>query len=554
MILYSRSVASGGWVTTFLHPAGAATSSSEPSFTAMSSKVSMQRTSRADDRAKKSKHMNRSSPSHGPPTSFVPLPLPPPSRFAFPSPLKFLWFNNRPEEEDPTGTSTTADHEQLSDTSRVDFVKQEIGDGVLNPSRNSSRTTAEDHKAVDMQQELEAASAQFQESAEAIKNAISMAAEETDSVAQESGVDSIIGNPLRFDEVPKPWVQNFVNLGAFWKRQQNTSVPQAAGPAIIDHKLAADSESSSCCGQEFLLPQCGCQGCASSTVGLTADHSSSCIGSNIQEEEMIVMDMAQPPHMTIAQNKDYFSKFLHPASSSELKRVAQMAHMCTLAYNIPAIEPEKLFQQHNLRLRTSSLDIKAAAVMVKVAIAQAEKRRAAAAAAAATLPSTAASASVMEVPESQTGAAAGDEHTKPKAIVGRLLKASISAEAEAHESSSGSHQKSMEDLQELPCFRLGGDGVDELDPLSAVLGVQFPISSSYPAIAHDSEGKNLDPRSVVQHRCPCEWFMCDDQASHTQIFAIQGSESLASWQTNLQFEPTQFEASLQPLCVICAIN
>lgn len=172
---------------------------------------------------------------------------------------------------------------------------------------------------------------------------------------------------------------------------------------------------------------------------------------------------------------------------------------CTAYVCVVSVQPEKLFQQHNLRLRTSSLDIKAAAVMVKVAIAQAEKRRAAA-----TLPSTAASASVMEVPESQTGAAAGDKHTKPKAIDSRLLKASISAEAEAHESSSSSHQKSMEDLQELPCFRLGGDGVDELDPLSAVLGVQFPISSSYPAIAHDSEGKNLDPRSVVQHRCPCE--------------------------------------------------
>jgi hypothetical protein len=190
---------------------------------------------------------------------------------------------------------------------------------------------------------------------------------------------------------------------------------------------------------------------------------------------------------------------------------------CTAYVCVVSVQPEKLFQQHNLRLRTSSLDIKAAAVMVKVAIAQAEKRRAAAA----TLPSTGAGASVMEVPESQTGAAAGDKHTKPKAAVGRLLKASISAEAEAHESSSSSHQKSMEDLQEIPCFRLGGDGVDELDPLSAVLGVQFPISSSYPAIAQDSEGKNLDPRTVVQHRCPCEWFMCDDQASHTQIFAIQ---------------------------------
>jgi hypothetical protein len=127
------------------------------------------------------------------------------------------------------------------------------------------------------------------------------------------------------------------------------------------------------------------------------------------------------------------------------------------------------------------------------------------------------------------------------------LKASISAEAEAHESSSSSHQKSMEDLQELPCFRLGGDGVvDELDPLSAVLGVQFPISSSYPAIAHDSEGKNLDPRSVVQHRCPCEWFMCDDQASHTQIFAIQVTTTIHNSRMKiLQAVATRAERKLQ---------
>ncbi|XP_078439055.1 phospholipase A1 PLIP2, chloroplastic-like isoform X2 [Wolffia australiana] len=40
---------------------------------------------------------------------------------------------------------------------------------------------------------------------------------------------------------------------------------------------------------------------------------------------------------------------------------------------------------------------------------------------------------------------------------------------------------------------------------------------------------------------PCEWFICDEDASRTRFFVIQGSESLASWQANLLFEPVPFE-------------
>ncbi|KAF2304761.1 hypothetical protein GH714_037854 [Hevea brasiliensis] len=39
---------------------------------------------------------------------------------------------------------------------------------------------------------------------------------------------------------------------------------------------------------------------------------------------------------------------------------------------------------------------------------------------------------------------------------------------------------------------------------------------------------------------PCEWFICDNDQG-TRFFVIQGSESLASWQANLLFEPVQFE-------------
>ncbi|KAK8702270.1 hypothetical protein V6N13_020631 [Hibiscus sabdariffa] len=40
------------------------------------------------------------------------------------------------------------------------------------------------------------------------------------------------------------------------------------------------------------------------------------------------------------------------------------------------------------------------------------------------------------------------------------------------------------------------------------------------------------------HSSPCEWFICDDDQSATRF---SGFETLASWQTNLLFEPVQFE-------------
>jgi hypothetical protein len=40
---------------------------------------------------------------------------------------------------------------------------------------------------------------------------------------------------------------------------------------------------------------------------------------------------------------------------------------------------------------------------------------------------------------------------------------------------------------------------------------------------------------------PCQWFVCDEADESTRCFVIQGSDSVASWQANLLFEPTTFE-------------
>jgi ankyrin repeat protein len=41
--------------------------------------------------------------------------------------------------------------------------------------------------------------------------------------------------------------------------------------------------------------------------------------------------------------------------------------------------------------------------------------------------------------------------------------------------------------------------------------------------------------------CPCEWFVGDDERAATRYFVVQGSDSVASWRSNLAFDPVTFE-------------
>jgi hypothetical protein len=41
--------------------------------------------------------------------------------------------------------------------------------------------------------------------------------------------------------------------------------------------------------------------------------------------------------------------------------------------------------------------------------------------------------------------------------------------------------------------------------------------------------------------CPSEWFVCDDAATDTRMFVIQGSDTIDHWKLNLSFDPVPFE-------------
>eukprot|EP00252_Welwitschia_mirabilis_P009589 TRINITY_DN22246_c0_g1_i1.p1 TRINITY_DN22246_c0_g1~~TRINITY_DN22246_c0_g1_i1.p1 ORF type:complete len:568 (+),score=44.74 TRINITY_DN22246_c0_g1_i1:123-1706(+) len=70
----------------------------------------------------------------------------------------------------------------------------------------------------------------------------------------------------------------------------------------------------------------------------------------------------------------------------------------------------------------------------------------------------------------------------------------------------------------------------------------FATSSMTAVVAAEEETKKAvanDLQSI--HYSPCQWFICDDNSNRTRYIVIQGSDSLASWQANLFFEPIQFE-------------
>jgi hypothetical protein len=53
-------------------------------------------------------------------------------------------------------------------------------------------------------------------------------------------------------------------------------------------------------------------------------------------------------------------------------------------------------------------------------------------------------------------------------------------------------------------------------------------------------GGRFSPRAGLV--CPCEWYVADDERTATRVFVIQGSDSVASWRSNLAFDPVMFEA------------
>ncbi|KFK42621.1 hypothetical protein AALP_AA1G019100 [Arabis alpina] len=200
-------------------------------------------------------------------------------------------------------------------------------------------------------------------------------------------------------------------------------------------------------------------------------------------------------------DKESFSKLLKRVSLHESKLYAQLSYLGNLAYSISKIKPVNLSKYYGLRFVTSSAE------------------------------------------KTESALKADNGETKPKEEEEEVVvveenknkggnKISASAAYEIVASAASYLQSRTNNI--LP-FGSNSDKNDVenasslTNTVTSVVGAEEDVKQ---AVADDLK---------YTISSPCDWFICDDDQSQTRFFVIQGSESLASWQANLLFEPIEFE-------------
>ncbi|KAJ0927760.1 putative fungal lipase-like domain, alpha/Beta hydrolase, phospholipase A1 PLIP1/2/3 [Helianthus annuus] len=233
-------------------------------------------------------------------------------------------------------------------------------------------------------------------------------------------------------------------------------------------------------------------------------------------------------------DRSSFSKLLRRVSLGEARLYSQMCYLGSLAYSIPRIKPGKLLKGYRLRFVTSSLEKKAQLA----AIAEKEKEQ----------------VRVQELEEnakkkedettkSEKETASEIEQTKETVESGgekggrNLISASTAYNIAA---SAASYLHSQ--TKNIIPFKSSENNDGEVSMTKAEVASFMATTDSVTAVVAAKEEVKQAVADELNslHSSPCEWFVCDDDES-TRYFVIQGSESLASWQANLLFEPIPFE-------------
>ncbi|GLT42623.1 hypothetical protein SLA2020_166130 [Shorea laevis] len=224
-------------------------------------------------------------------------------------------------------------------------------------------------------------------------------------------------------------------------------------------------------------------------------------------------------------DRDSFSRMLRRVSLAEARLYAQMSYLGNLAYCIPKIKPGNLLKYRGLRFVTSSIKKRELAM-------EAEK-------------------SQVPVENQEAERTVKDEvdDKEPKGVDHQISASAAYGMAASAASYLHSHKKSIIPFKSSAAIGSkdsleGCSGVDSgADSMNAEVASLMATTDSVTAVVAAKEEVKQAVANDLNSTCssPCEWFICDDDLSATRYFVIQGSESLASWQANLLFEPIQFE-------------
>lgn len=229
----------------------------------------------------------------------------------------------------------------------------------------------------------------------------------------------------------------------------------------------------------------------------STDKQGSCCGCELNVSDGCSLEV---PYTKVLHSRASFSKFLQDASLFDMKVLGQMSFLCDTAYMIPDIQPGQLLKHHHLKYITSSLDKK-------------------------------------------VEAEAKAKEAELSKMVLRNGKDKLATNGDLHGGSSNGGNESAEarkaSTQDLSEVHISGHNEESTPTAQELLMTVAPVTAV--VLAEEETKQAVAKELQTKGSCPCEWFVCDDDSTHTRFFVIQGSESLASWQTNLLFEPTKFE-------------
>ncbi|XP_065860229.1 phospholipase A1 PLIP1, chloroplastic [Euphorbia lathyris] len=306
----------------------------------------------------------------------------------------------------------------------------------------------------------------------------------------EKNVETMVESEEEESKVKRAnWVARLLEIRSHWKNRQQEEDTDGDGDEVCD--VEDNSECNSC----------DVDGCI------------------VDDDEM------EKEGEDIKYDRQTFSRFLAHVPWSDIKLFSKLAFLCNMAYVIPEIKVKDLRRHCGLQFVTSSLEKKAEAAAIKAKLDEHS---------ADLLDSSFTKSKLKETDKS------GQKRAALRSSVYEIAASAASfVQAQAEDYSScgskfeeGNCRQTVEDAESSPRVYKS--------EVAAVVA-----ASTMTAVVAAGEKEKQKAATALQslHSSPCEWFICDDLSTYTRCFVIQGSDSLASWQANLFFEPAKFEGT-----------
>ncbi|CAL1400321.1 unnamed protein product [Linum trigynum] len=285
------------------------------------------------------------------------------------------------------------------------------------------------------------------------------------------------------------WVERLLEIRSHWRRNIRQQKKE-------DHDMAIDSSSSS----DHHVDKIGCD-----CDGFDGDdENSGCMvdyNSSEEEEDRYY-------------NKETFSRLLAHVPWSDTKLFSKLAFLCNMAYVISDIKANDLKRHYGIQFVTSSLEKKAEVATMKAKLDNGD--------------STCVLPPIVEQPSEDQ-----EEH-KCRPEVAYEIAVSAASYVQSRAKEINPDQSSSYSNQPHPLYKKSSPEV-----------AAYVAASTMTAVVAAGEKDKQETANNLQslQSSPCEWFICDDSSTCTRCFVIQGSDSFASWQANLFFEPAKFEGT-----------